>query len=80
VCTDYETDNGKINKLPHNLNAIKAPIYREFEAWPEDIENVIHKNDLPKQLMNYITFIQDEINVPVTIVSVGPDRQQSITL
>lgn len=79
VCTAYEYQGERIEHLPYSIEEeyIK-PIYQEFEGWEEDITKVRSANDLPQALLEYISFIEKELNVPVKVVSVGPDRTQTI--
>lgn len=79
ICTAYEYQGEVIEHLPYSIEEeyIK-PIYKEFEGWEEDITKVNDVKALPKALKEYIAFIEKEVDVPVTIVSVGPDRTQTI--
>ena len=52
--------------------------YTEFKGWNEDLTKMTSVDELPKNLMDYIAFIEKETGVPVKIVSVGPDRKQTI--
>ena len=54
------------------------PIYTEFPGWEKDISNITSENELPKKFMNYINFIEKELKIPIKIISVGPDRKQTI--
>ena len=79
VCTAYEYQGKEINHLPYSIEEeYVKPIYQEFDGWKEDITKVNKVEALPKALKDYIAFIEKEVNVPVTIVSVGPDRTQTI--
>jgi len=79
VCTAYEYQGEKIDHLPYSIEEeYVKPIYQEFKGWKEDITKVNKVEALPKALKDYIAFIEKEVNVPVTIVSVGPDRTQTI--
>ena len=78
VCTSYKI-NGKITEqLPYDVNMPIEPIYREFKGWNKDITQATSLDELPQELNNYISFIEKEVNVPFTIISVGPDRKQTI--
>jgi len=54
------------------------PVYQQFDGWNEDIQKVRNWNDLPSQARNYLEFIEDTTEVPVIMVSVGPERHQMI--
>ena len=78
IATAYKTDVGIINEFPFELPENLEPVYKEMPGWHCDLTNVRTEKDFPKELKNYIKFIEDELEVPVTIVSVGPDREQII--
>lgn len=78
ICTHYKI-NGKVtDQLPFDVNVAIEPVYKEFKGWKKDITNATSINELPKELVDYIQFIEAEVKVPVTIISVGPDRKQTI--
>ncbi|HEY4798141.1 MAG TPA: adenylosuccinate synthase [Bacteroidia bacterium] len=78
VCTHYNYEGKKISSLPYDVSSSSlSPVYREFKGWKTDLRKVTADN-MPPALENYIHFIEQEIKVPITIVSVGPDRTQTI--
>ena len=54
------------------------PIYTELKGWTEDLTEMSEASTLPKELNEYIAFLEKELEIPITIVSVGPDRKQTI--
>jgi len=78
ICTAYKIDGKICNELPFNNEAIIEPIYEEFEGWAEDISGFTKFDELPASLKTYIDFIEKQTGVPVTMVSVGPDRKETI--
>ncbi len=79
VCTSYNYKGNKINHLPYNIEEENVtPVYTELRGWKEDLTKMTDENSLPEALLNYIKFIEDFVQVPVKIVSVGPDRKQTI--
>ena len=79
VCTSYNYNGNKINHLPYNIEEENVqPIYTEFKGWNVDLTEITTYNNLPQELKTYIEFIEKEVNVPIKIVSVGPDRKQTI--
>jgi adenylosuccinate synthase len=79
VCTAYLIDGQETKELPFDIDpAFVTPVYKAMKGWDEDITGIKNKEDLPDPLANYISFIEEELGVPVTIVSVGPDREQTI--
>ena len=79
VCTSYEYRGSEIDYLPYDIgdDSLK-PIYIEFEGWNEDITGLRDFNSLPKNLKNYISYLEKELEIPIGIISVGPDRLQTI--
>lgn len=79
ACTSYNYQGKEITHLPYNIEKHNVSTnYTEFECWNEDLTSMSNFNELPKQLKTYIQFIEDFVEVPVKIVSVGPDRKQTI--
>ncbi|WP_335974749.1 adenylosuccinate synthase [Gaetbulibacter jejuensis] len=79
VCTAYNYKGETIHHLPFNIEEKNVtPIYTEFEGWNEDLTEMTEASQMPKQLNNYIAFLEKELELPITIVSVGPDRKQTI--
>lgn len=79
VCTAYEYKGQKIEHLPYNIEEENVkPIYTEMKGWSEDLTKMTAADQLPKALNDYIIFLEKELGVPIKIVSVGPDRTQTI--
>jgi len=81
VCTHYNFNGQVIDYLPYNIdpNYIK-PITTKLKGWNVDLTNIDSKTKLPAALMDYIKFIEKATNTPISIVSVGPDRKQTILM
>ncbi|MDD4820071.1 MAG: adenylosuccinate synthetase, partial [Flavobacteriales bacterium] len=79
VCTHYDYMGKKVDYLPYNIEEKNVtPIYKTMKGWDGDLTGVTDEKSLPKELKEYIAFIEKELGVPVSIVSVGPDRTQTI--
>ena len=82
ICTAYkDTRNGRIYKdYPTNVFIHKylEPVYETHKGWKNDISNIKTYNELPENCKSYITRIEELIGIPVSIISVGPDREQTI--
>ena len=78
ACTHYETKDGIIDYLPFQSNHDLTPIYKEIKGWKNDLTKLSSLNEAPKELHNYINWLEEELEVPITIVSVGPDRKQTL--
>jgi adenylosuccinate synthase len=79
VCTSYNYKGNQISHLPYNIEEENVtPIYTEFRGWQADLTGLTTFESLPTELKKYIEFIEKEVQVPIKIVSVGPDRTQTI--
>ncbi|MCA6421742.1 MAG: adenylosuccinate synthase [Flavobacterium sp.] len=79
VATGYNYKGEVIHHLPFNIEEENVtPIYTEFKGWKQDLTGLTTFESLPKELKAYIEFIEKEVAVPIKIVSVGPDRKQTI--
>ena len=80
VATAYNYKGEEIHHLPYNIEEENVrPFYTEFKGWKQDLTGLTTFESLPKELKDYIKFIEKEVEVPIKIVSVGPDRKQTIT-
>jgi adenylosuccinate synthase len=79
VCTSYNYKGEIIEHLPYNIEEENVtPIFTEFKGWNEDLTGITDDSKMPKALNDYIFFLEKELEIPITIVSVGPDRIQTI--
>ena len=79
VCTAYEYKGKTIEHLPYNIEPENVtPIYTDFKGWKADLTGMSSYEELPSELKDYIDFIEKEVEVPIKIISVGPDRKQTI--
>jgi adenylosuccinate synthase len=79
VCTAYNYKGKIIHHFPYNIEPKNVePIYTAFDGWNEDLTGMSESSQLPKALNEYIEFLEKELEIPITIVSVGPDRKQTI--
>lgn len=80
VCIAYEVNGQEKNIMPPACNLKMAvPVYKEMKGWQCDLEKVETFEQLPEQLLNYVSMIEDFIGIRVDIISVGPDRKQTLT-
>lgn len=79
ICTAYNYKGETIHHLPYNIDAENVtPIYTEMPGWKADLTGMTDADSLPKELVDYILFLEKELEIPIKIVSVGPDRTQTI--
>jgi len=78
VCTSYIVDGKETRQFPYSPADV-TPVYKEFKGWKKDITGCTSYAGLPAELKEYIEYIEVETGVPVSIVSVGPERDSTIT-
>lgn len=80
ICTKYKLADGtETEEMPFQLmDEDITPVYESFEGWKADLTNVKSYEDFPQELKDYVTYIEKATGVPIKIVSVGPDRTQTI--
>lgn len=84
VAVAYERDGEQTDRFPAEFGvddlARWRPVYVELPGWTEDIGHARRWEDLPPQAQDYVTFVEEAVGVPITLIGVGPDREQSIWL
>ncbi|AWH74753.1 adenylosuccinate synthase [Dokdonia sp. Dokd-P16] len=79
VCTAYKYKGETIEHLPYNIEPENVEVvYKEMSGWAEDLTGMTTADQLPKALNDYIDYLEKELETPIKIVSVGPDRTQTI--
>ncbi len=79
VCTAYKYKGKEISHLPYNIEPENVePVYTEIKGWQADLTKMTTYNELPKELKEYVEFIEAAVEVPIKVISVGPDRTQTI--
>lgn len=82
ACVAYEVDGVETRDFPYSIddtNRVK-PVYKELPGWNTDLTKLTSEEQFPEQFKDYIKFLEQELEVPIAIVSVGPDRTQTIEL
>lgn len=78
ACVAYELPNGEVTEnFPYDINNIK-PIYKEFKGWKQDMTQCKSESGFPKEFSDYVAFIEHYLGVRIGIISLGPDRTQTI--
>ncbi len=79
VCTHYQTADGKIDHLPFSIAPKDVtPVYETLPGWEEDLTKMTDEAAFPKNFKDYINYLENALETPIKIVSVGPDRKQTI--
>jgi adenylosuccinate synthase len=80
VCTHYIIDGERVDYFPFDVNGIDLiPVYEEIEGWNCDLTQLSSYDDAPQALKNYVSYLERNLEVPITVVSVGPDRTQTLS-
>jgi adenylosuccinate synthase len=79
VCTHYLIDGNKVEDFPFDVDGANlTPVYEELEGWNCDLTQLNDYSKAPQALKNYVTYLEEKLEVPITVVSVGPDRKQTL--
>ncbi|MDE6351630.1 MAG: adenylosuccinate synthase, partial [Muribaculaceae bacterium] len=79
ACVAYEIDGKVTDRFPFDVDDIEIkPVYKTMPGWKTDMTKIKSEDQFPEAFVNYIKFLEKELNTPITIVSVGPDREQTI--
>ena len=78
VATAYEVDGVRTTEFPYSISGEVKPVYTDFEGWKCDLRSCRRYEDSPEAFKRYVEFIERETGVPVKIISVGPDRDETI--
>lgn len=78
ACVAYRVDGVETTELPYSLESGIEPVYVEMPGWKQDMTAIKSEDEFPQAFKDYIAFLERELGVPIAIVSVGPDREQTI--
>jgi adenylosuccinate synthase len=79
ICTHYNINGIQSDEMPYDLLDGKVePVYTTLKGWNKDLTQIRTIQEFPQELSDYIAFIEKELEIPITYVSVGPDREQTI--
>lgn len=78
ACVGYRIGGEEIDYFPYEITDDVEPIYVELPGWKQDMTKMKSEGEFPKAFNDYLDFLEDQLNVPIKIVSVGPDREQTI--
>ncbi len=82
LCTQYQVEDTTFQTMPANIKDVEKikPVYNSMQGWDEDISGITSIEDLPRQAREYVNTIESVTGIPLIIISVGPDRSQTILL
>jgi adenylosuccinate synthase len=78
ACVAYKSNGKEIEQFPFDLNDGVEPVYIDMPGWKTDMTKMQSEDEFPEEFNAYVNFLEEELEVPIKIVSVGPDRDQTI--
>lgn len=80
ICTHYKLKTGQIiNVVPYEIvDEELEPVYKTMKGWNRNLSHVKEFDQLPEELLNYVNYLEEELKVPINIISLGPDRTQTL--
>jgi len=78
VCTAYRIDGKETDEFPYELDEHVEPVFTELPGWHTEISQFTQEDQFPDELKSYISFIEEQVGVPIRIVSVGPNRAATV--
>lgn len=78
ACVAYKVNGEETRDFPYSIDEGIEPVYEEIPGWQTDMTKIKSEDEFPAEFKAYVAFLEKELNVPITILSVGPDREQTI--
>ncbi|MCD8165517.1 MAG: adenylosuccinate synthase [Bacteroides sp.] len=78
ACVAYKIEGEEVTDFPYDINGDVEPVYAELPGWQTDMTSMQSENEFPEEFNAYVSFLEEQLEVPIQIVSVGPDRAQTI--
>jgi len=78
ACVAYEIDGKEVFDFPFSIEENLKPVYKELKGWNRDMTKMTSEDEFPQEFKDYVAFLEKELGVPICIISLGPDRKQTI--
>jgi len=78
ACVAYRKDGQVVDHFPYSIDEGIEPVYEELPGWQQTLSHLTSEEQFPQQFKDYIAFLERQLETPITIVSIGPDRAQTI--
>lgn len=78
ACVAYKVNGEEIDYFPYDISEGLEPVYAELPGWKTDMTKMTSEDEFPEEFNAYVTFLEEQLETPIKIVSVGPDRGQTI--
>lgn len=80
ACVAYRQNGQRIDYFPYNIEKDIEPVYEELPGWKTDMTKMTSEDDFPAAFSNYVKFLEEQLETPIVIISIGPDREQTIVI
>ena len=77
ACTAYKIDGQTTTDFPYSIDNVE-PVYETLKGWNTDMSRMTSEDEFPEAFRRYVEFLEKQLNTPIRIISVGPDREQTI--
>jgi adenylosuccinate synthase len=74
----YKVNGVETPDFPYDIENGIEPVYKELPGWQTDMTKFTSEEEFPEAFKNYIKFLEEQLETPITIISIGPDREQTI--
>lgn len=78
ACVAYKIEGEEVTEFPYEISDKTEPVYVELPGWKCDMTKMSDEDEFPEEFNAYLSFLEEELEVPIKIVSVGPDREQTV--
>lgn len=78
ACVAYKQNGEEIDYFPYSIDNGIEPVYTELPGWQQDMTKMTSEDEFPEAFRNYVKFLEEQLETPITIISIGPDRAQTI--
>ena len=78
ICTAYQIGEKTTDRFPTEINTEIKPVYKEFKGWKQNLSKEKSYEKIPQTFKDYVAFIENETEIPIRLISTGPDRNQMV--
>ena len=78
ACVAYKLNGQTVRDFPYDIEGNIEPVYKEMKGWHTDMTKMTGEEEFPSEFVDYVKFLEAELETPITIISIGPDREQTI--
>jgi adenylosuccinate synthase len=78
ACVAYKVNGVETPDFPYSIEEGIEPVYKELKGWQTDMTKYTSEDQFPQEFKDYIKFLEEQLETPITIISIGPDREQTI--